>query len=465
MLIAVFDSMWRDPDAVQTKTIIKADPTAPARSSIRREPTVRHRNNPISNRQQSHGINPGVDRHALLNIIRRDHQNGLPTGDDNDVAFSRDREVETAADVARRHASDRTRVENDRAILRDSLSYERPAHRSHGRESALRYEMRRPDAVDRAMGLSGSEYGSVLLPRPTPHGMRSPPPEYMPTPPHATDDSHGRQSATPPLGNPSLTPRFAPAYRLSESGDHFPPLRRQSRIRDRQGSWYPEEHSSVESTHRSPPLRRNRHRDAYVTAPEYIPRTSYGSTDGLGDRRRSFSPEESTWETFLTTITPDERLPSAQSSFTSATAPASSLSSNSASSSATVSTAPSSRSEPQNTQPTHVCDETTDSECSDSDDDYSMTARETGHRTPPLSNPNQTSTTSFQERWVRAGWDLHHETERARRRSDRDLEFRQVHAILDRMDRDEPVPDEWWAAAGLSRNLAGRFERGERERL
>ena len=463
MLIFVPNSMWRDPDAVQTKTVIKADPTAPARSSIRREPTVRHRNNPISSRQQSHGINPGVDRHALLNIIRRDHQNGLPPGHDNDVAFSRDREVETAANVARRHASDRVRVENDRAILRDSLSYERPAHRSHGRESALRYEMRHPEASDRASGLPDSD--ADPYPRPTLHGMRSPPPEYMPTPPYATGESHGRHSATPPLGNPSLTPRFAPAYRLSESADYFPPLQRQSRIRDRQGSSYPEGHSSVDLTHRSPPLRRNRHRDAYVTATEYVPRTPYGPTDGLGDRRRSFSPEESTWETLLTTITPDERLPSAQSSFTSATAPTSSLSSNSASSSATISTAPSSRSEPQNTQPTHICDESTDSECSDSDDDYSMTAQETGHRTPALFDPNQTSATSFQERWVRAGWDLHHETERARRRSDRDLEFQQVHAILDRMDRDEPVPDEWWAAAGLSRNLAGRFERSERERL
>jgi hypothetical protein len=39
--------------------------------------------------------------------------------------------------------------------------------------------------------------------------------------------------------------------------------------------------------------------------------------DGLGDRRRSFTPEDESWETLLNTITPDERLPSVHSSFTS----------------------------------------------------------------------------------------------------------------------------------------------------
>ena len=39
--------------------------------------------------------------------------------------------------------------------------------------------------------------------------------------------------------------------------------------------------------------------------------------DGLGDRRRSLTPEDYSWETLRTTITPDERLPSVHSSFTS----------------------------------------------------------------------------------------------------------------------------------------------------
>lgn len=40
--------------------------------------------------------------------------------------------------------------------------------------------------------------------------------------------------------------------------------------------------------------------------------------DGLGDRRRSYSPEDDFWATLRTTITPDEHLPSLNSSFTSA---------------------------------------------------------------------------------------------------------------------------------------------------
>lgn len=39
--------------------------------------------------------------------------------------------------------------------------------------------------------------------------------------------------------------------------------------------------------------------------------------DGLGDRRRSPTPEDDSWDILRTTITPDERLPSLHSSFTS----------------------------------------------------------------------------------------------------------------------------------------------------
>ena len=50
--------------------------------------------------------------------------------------------------------------------------------------------------------------------------------------------------------------------------------------------------------------------------------TSFPSNlDGLGDRERSFSPDN--WDTMLTTIAPDDHLPTADSSFTSAVASAS----------------------------------------------------------------------------------------------------------------------------------------------
>lgn len=48
--------------------------------------------------------------------------------------------------------------------------------------------------------------------------------------------------------------------------------------------------------------------------------------DGLGDRRRSWTPEDDSWAILRTTITPDERLPSLHSSFTSTSFSASDLS-------------------------------------------------------------------------------------------------------------------------------------------
>ncbi|KAF1814396.1 hypothetical protein P152DRAFT_447763 [Eremomyces bilateralis CBS 781.70] len=51
--------------------------------------------------------------------------------------------------------------------------------------------------------------------------------------------------------------------------------------------------------------------------------SSRARVDGLGDRERSLPPDEDSWETMLTTITPDPHPPSAGSSFTTAVATAS----------------------------------------------------------------------------------------------------------------------------------------------
>lgn len=67
---------------------------------------------------------------------------------------------------------------------------------------------------------------------------------------------------------------------------------------------------------------------------------------------------------------------------------------------------------------------------------------------------------------------------------DNDQELGQMRSILDRMSRREDIPDDWWAAAGLTRSnvgsavdgmletlggqleaLVGRIDRLERERL
>ncbi|KAL9103628.1 MAG: hypothetical protein Q9163_001355 [Psora crenata] len=80
-----------------------------------------------------------------------------------------------------------------------------------------------------------------------------------------------------------------------------------------------------------PLLRRIGQRRAVSSVPtlSHIRRDYLG---GLGDRQRSFSPDPISWDTMLTTIPPDDRVPSAHSSFTSASgsASASSLGSHSA---------------------------------------------------------------------------------------------------------------------------------------
>lgn len=41
----------------------------------------------------------------------------------------------------------------------------------------------------------------------------------------------------------------------------------------------------------------------------------------------------------------------------------------------------------------------------------------------------------------------------------------QIEEMMDRLDRHESIPDEWWAAAGLGRSVGGRADRIDRERL
>ena len=124
------------------------------------------------------------------------------------------------------------------------------------------------------------------------------------------------------------------------STDDMPPLRRMD--------------SAYENESRMAAVRRRQHRRSQRA------RARQDALDGLGDRQRSFSPDDDTWETMLTTIPPDERVPSAHSSFTTASASATSQSSNSVMSSyGTLVTVPS----------THTDVEACPAESSESDED------------------------------------------------------------------------------------------------
>ncbi|PYH95128.1 hypothetical protein BO71DRAFT_440484 [Aspergillus ellipticus CBS 707.79] len=193
------------------------------------------------------------------------------------------------------------------------------------------------------------------------------------------------------------------------------------------------------------------------------------AVDGLGDRQRSVSPDDDhandAWETLLTTITPDTNLPSADSSFTSASA--------SGTNASTIGTTRSSATSLQNMSnpmdPSAIqraldpypeflnpCDypSSTDSE-SDSESGISQQSlfrryrrirqmeslRRAQHLQSTMSNHPPIPTISF------AFSDS----------SSTDPDLQQMQAILDRLARREDIPDEWWAAAGLSRTLGRRI--------
>ncbi|MCJ1400782.1 hypothetical protein MMC11_003990 [Xylographa trunciseda] len=460
--------MWCAPDEVQTKSATKTDPSASARSTIRRQPTMRQ--SPRSSRHRSHGIPPGLDRRYLLDIIRRDRDNAISMSSD------RDELDEALADLERHEASNRRRLDSGRALLRDALSYEQPGQRMRQiRESALRYEVPPPvptisNTQDESNREPASRPGNESAP--TIEARWSPPPQYMPTPPYASTDRADQSPAEsiplyahlPPLVNapgatPSLTPRFAPAYRQEDSAF----TQRVDDSRRARRAHLTSLREAYAGGH--PPLRRNRHRIPYNAIDDRGLPIVIDHTDGLGDRRRSFSPEDNTWETLLTTITPDERLPSAESSFTSASVSASSLSSNSASSSTTLLTAPSSSSGTLNAI-SNICDDPTDSSCSETDDDFTTVMHHEFLDELPPPDPARYSA-NIHATGRRMSREINEQFARLRRRTDEELVHQRLQTMMERVGSQEPVPvsDDWWASAGLSRAISGRVERAERERL
>lgn len=442
--------MFREPETTAPKSTIKTDPSAPARSAIRRQRTVRYlphiRDHPHSSRARTHGPSRDAERRSLLEAIRRADSGSRSTRVNDGNAL----DVEVEADIAHAEASQRRRLES-RALLRDALSYERSGRRTRvpratflhdsmassrstlpetGRYSDLRSETRH-----RNMG--------ALVSLPLSDEDQTPASEYMPTPPYTSGDApsgYSPHGPTAPVAIASLTPRFAPAHRFDDTDEIL--------LREyvaRRGLDLPR---SVD-TDELPPLRRMERRS--TVEPSRASRDATADNiDGLGDRRRSFSTEEDPWENFVTTITPDERLPSVHSSFTSATASASSLSSNTASSYGTLVTVPSLSTEPLDDSYPTICDNT-DSEASGTEDEQYTDLQDANVEDDRLRELNSYSAPRVRQPRTSLG---------ERRISEREEELRQIQANLDRLERQ--VPLEWWAAAGLDRSLHGR---AGRERL
>ena len=262
--------MWREPsEADSFKSALEKDPSAAARSAIRRQATIRR-----PSRQDVRARGTGVlsSIHSrILDEIQRGIAEG-PMGVRTPVLNIGISEDGVDLDASQREALGRSTARPS-AQRRGEISSRRP--RSN-REQALTNLLGRPESQNR-------------LP-------------------------------TIRVESPSLTPNFAPAAayhtngtppRPSSDGVRLPPVplrRTDSR------------HHGPISSFPSVLLRDYR----TGSAPSRLDREA--GIDGLGDRQRSPSPdgdrETDAWETLLSTITPDVTLPSTDTSFASNTASA-----------------------------------------------------------------------------------------------------------------------------------------------
>lgn len=413
--------------------------TVPARSAIRRQRTLRYnshaRDRPSSSLDRSHGRSRNLDLRFSFEAARR----AYATPDSTGPSVGNDIEIEVERDFAHTEATQRRLLESGRALLRNIRDHEGP--RSH-----TRLPGNISSGYERAPLLSvGSRtrYNELTESRPTYEndsdlaplstlGSRTGLPEYIPAPPHSTGDASSASLLNDPTSNSSamnLIPTPPTANQLD---------------------------GSIEVSSRDYVARQGLHRhagDGVETFPlaqhqaQAILRphrhVSRESLDGLGDRRQSLSSEDDSWETLLTTMTPDERLPSTHSSFTSATAVTSSSSSNTASSYGSQTTAPSTF----NVVEAHqiICDNT-DTEESRSEDYYDTNGQALANSNPHARDLGGRSSTSAPERSV--VYDSHRAElfGRIERIWEREEEIQQINENLDRFA--QQLPEEWWAATG-----------------
>lgn len=267
----------------------------------------------------------------------------------------------------------------------------------------------------------------------------------LPSPPPLTWMNNNDRSRESPSANEtnssrqperaSLTPGFAPAYPVST-----PIISR-----------------SEDAASNTPLLRRVGHRSINDVRGSAVPRSS--AIDGLGDRERSFSPgddneEHDAWETLLTTIRPDDNLPSTDSSFASANASSSNgLAGTSANSSQTGLSTLSSDGprlhlglDPFPDFIPHCDMSSSDGSDTEAESDTELGAyalgsnglrrlleQEQGPSRERRDN-NDSPTISFSQ--------------------DGSIEDPyQLQPLIDHLARREDIPDEWWAAIGLTRRL------------
>ncbi|KAK5787715.1 hypothetical protein VI817_010212 [Penicillium citrinum] len=261
--------MWREPSEAETiKSTLEKDSSAAARSSIRRQPTIRRASRHAS-RARGAGVLSSLQS-QLIDEIHRDYGIGnLPTAVRSPVLNIGVSEDGLDLDTTRREALNRPST------------------------SARPNQPRREPPVRRSRGFRSHRLADLPL-----HDILRP--------------SESRPSER--SSSPSLTPNFAPAV-YHRSGSPHPStdgLRLAPIIRT--------DGRTPEPTSRIPSILLRDHQSGTES-----PRPQESGIDGLGDRQRSLSPDndrDDAWEALVSTIAPDATLPSTDTSFSSNSASA-----------------------------------------------------------------------------------------------------------------------------------------------
>ncbi|KAL2852790.1 hypothetical protein BJY01DRAFT_207604 [Aspergillus pseudoustus] len=410
--------MYREPSTAEsTKNSTVKDPCAAARSAIRRQATIRRPSRYSGGAALRSATLRSPFPRSLADEIERE-ANGLPRHSHSPAAIP----PQSGDPFDLNSSLADSRHEAGLRILGDALRHSRPGQRLRiPRNPTL------PDLHSHAG--QGGDAGARLEHQ-----------DHFPFTPRFAPAIAYHRSATPLAGPDHLRLSSIPRHD-SPVGD-IPP-----------GSFLPL-------------LRRIGQRsvnDANLTNREPL-------VDGLGDRQRSVDLEDDhandAWETLLTTITPDTNLPSADSSFTSASASGTNVSRVGTSGSSATSLE-SLQNSLHTTVPTvqmtldpypeysNPCDYPSSTD-SDTESDGEITQqslfrryrrrmrqvesmRRSHNLQSALNNPPSIPTISF-----------------AFSDSSGDQDLQNMQAILDRLARREDIPDDWWAAAGLSRTIGQR---------
>lgn len=177
--------------------------------------------------------------------------------------------------------------------------------------------------------------------------------------------------------------------------------------------------------------------------------------DGLGDRNRSLSPEgDNVWDTLLTTLTPDPQPPSVGSSFASASASASAAATQTtaAGSAGTSLTEPDPADDASFEPPCESGCENCETDGGEEDEDEDED-EEDEEGDAEIEDILARFEAGF-ARTRRTYADVVAESGARGNTHDDALELASMHRIVRHLARREDIPDEWWAEAGLSRNMA-----------